>query len=241
MKTRAEHRAILSGAAGIMLAVLYSFGETPEAPKPPTEGPLSNSPPPGISLPNTGIKGVPLSGIPDSAIPFSPTPLPAGEASEAAATLVVFNSNDPDSGDLAHFYAEKRGIPKEQVLGLPCARGEEIGRAEYDLFIARPLRKAFDDNHWWEVRKEDDNREGMVVSNHIRFVALIRGMPLKIVARAITRATRPSGRRPCRRTTRPRSIRNWRCSAWADTRFPVCCPTRTSEASRASRMQSSRR
>lgn len=98
---------------------------------------------------------------------------------EAAATLVVFNSNDQDSKLLADFYAEKRGIPKSRILGLPCSTKEEIGRAEYEETIAEPLRKAFTSNFWWVLR-EADNSLGPIESNKIQFIALMRGVPLKI-------------------------------------------------------------
>jgi uncharacterized protein (TIGR03790 family) len=100
---------------------------------------------------------------------------------DAAATLVVFNENDRDSGELARFYAEKRGIPKEQIVGLKCAKTEEITRDDYDRTIAEPLRKAMTANFWWKLQ-ELDNPLGPVASNKIRFVALMRGIPLKIAA-----------------------------------------------------------
>ena len=98
---------------------------------------------------------------------------------DAAATLVIFNENDRDSADLARFYAEKRGIAKERVLGLKCAKTEEITRLDYDRTIAEPLRKAMTANFWWKLR-EPDNPLGPVEANKIRFIALMRGMPLKI-------------------------------------------------------------
>lgn len=100
----------------------------------------------------------------------------------AAATLVIYNDNDPLSLDLAYFYAEKRGIAREQVVGLKCSTDEEISREQYDNDIATPLRALFDARGWW-VRTPD--RPGVEPSsevsvNRIRFVALIRGMPLKV-------------------------------------------------------------
>ena len=108
-------------------------------------------------------------------------PKAKGEAvnPDAAATLVVFNENDRDSVDLARFYAEKRGIPKDQVIGLKCAKTEEISRDDYDKTIAEPLRRAFTSNFWWKLR-DAENPLGAVESNKIRFVALMRGVPLKI-------------------------------------------------------------
>ncbi len=174
------------------------FGQTPELPKPPAEGPLSKSPSQGLPLESNPIPGAPASGIPMHGVSEHSLPLVGnsqqnpGEAG-AAETLVIFNSNDPDSGPLAQFYAEKRHIPKDQIIGLPCTRGEEIGRDEYDLLIADPLRKAFLANHWWTVRKEEGNPMGVVTSNHIRFVVLMRGMPLKILATTNYPGDKPSG------------------------------------------------
>lgn len=104
---------------------------------------------------------------------------PANLDPDVAATLVVYNQNDQESELLAQFYAEKRGIPREHILGLQTSTKEEITRAEYDDTIADPLRKAFTANFWWKLQ-EPGSPHGPVASNQIRFIALIRGIPLKI-------------------------------------------------------------
>lgn len=114
----------------------------------------------------------------------APEPRQGAEASalavpEAAATLVVFNENDRDSAELARFYAGKRGVPPAQVVGLACAKTEEITREDYDRSIAEPLRRAFTANGWWKL-PSPAGAEGPVVANKIRFVVLMRGIPLKI-------------------------------------------------------------
>ena len=43
-----------------------------------------------------------------------------GQTREADATLVVFNTRDPESRALAEYYAERRRIPADQVIGLDC-------------------------------------------------------------------------------------------------------------------------
>jgi uncharacterized protein (TIGR03790 family) len=101
--------------------------------------------------------------------------------SEAAQTVVVFNANDPDSGDLARYYATRRGIPKEQIVSVKCPKTEEITRLEYDRDIAEPLRATFEKQGWWKLRAQD-SPAGRVEATKIRFVALMRGMPLKIKA-----------------------------------------------------------
>lgn len=114
---------------------------------------------------------------------------------DAAATLVIFNEIDKDSGELARFYAEKRGIAKDRVLGLKCAKTEEISREDYDRTIAEPLRKAMTANFWWKLRAPD-HPQGPVEANKIRFVALMRGMPLKIAETPKYLGDRPSGPAP---------------------------------------------
>jgi uncharacterized protein (TIGR03790 family) len=107
---------------------------------------------------------------------------PTPPSPDANATLVIYNLNDKDSTDLARFYAEKRAIPKDHLLGLKCAKTEEITRDEYDRTIAEPIRLAMTTNSWWKLRPPN-HPLGPVESNQIRFVALIRGIPLKIAER----------------------------------------------------------
>jgi len=104
-----------------------------------------------------------------------------------AATLVVFNNADPMSVDLAGYYAEKRGIPFDHLIGLDCPLTEEISRQDYGKTIEDPLRKIMTQRGWWRV--EEIGGQSIVLQNKIRFVALMRGMPLKIASEPV-----PSGR-----------------------------------------------
>ena len=98
---------------------------------------------------------------------------------EAVATLVLFNSRDPESRALAEYYAERRRVPADQIIGLDCPLEEEITRQQYIATIEQPLRALFDRKQWWSIRSGfEDQRE--ISANRIRFVALIRGIPLKI-------------------------------------------------------------
>lgn len=98
---------------------------------------------------------------------------------EAEATLVVYNRVNPDSRGLAEYYAAGRGIPPSQVVGLDCPDVEEISREDYDKTIAGPLRKLFEERGWWRTGTGTDGKK-TVSESSIRFVALMRGMPLKI-------------------------------------------------------------
>ena len=99
----------------------------------------------------------------------------------SAATLVLFNSSDPESEELARYYAQKRKIPVDHILGLSCPASEEISRADFDRTIAAPLREKMASKGWWKIARVEGNKKAVVESS-IRFVAIIRGMPLKIAA-----------------------------------------------------------
>jgi uncharacterized protein (TIGR03790 family) len=105
--------------------------------------------------------------------------LPAAEQPLAPATIVVYNTAAPDSASLAKFYAQQRFIPRDHVIGLSCSIAEEISREDYDRTIAEPLRAIFKERGWWTYRETQD--KGTIVANSsIHFVALIKGIPLKI-------------------------------------------------------------
>lgn len=99
----------------------------------------------------------------------------------SAATIVLFNSSDPESGELARYYALKRDIPPDQLVGLSCPASEEISRADFDRTIAEPLREKMESNRWWKTVRVPGNKKA-VVETSIRFVAIMRGIPLKIAA-----------------------------------------------------------
>jgi uncharacterized protein (TIGR03790 family) len=99
----------------------------------------------------------------------------------AASTIVVYNKTVPESSELAKFYAEQRSIPRDHLVGLDCSTEEEISRDEYDATIANPLRDVFKTRHWWTLHTATGEKES-VTATSIRFVAIIKGVPLKIRA-----------------------------------------------------------
>lgn len=96
----------------------------------------------------------------------------------APATIVIFNKDVPESVELAKFYAQQRSIARDHLVGLSVSRTEEISRDEYDTMIREPLRKIFNERGWWTVEKGSEPPR--VTTSTIRFVAIIKGMPLKI-------------------------------------------------------------
>lgn len=103
----------------------------------------------------------------------------AAPTPEAAATAVLYNANDPASKKLAQYYATRRGIPADRLVGVPCPPDEEISREQFTLTIATPLRKAFTQFGWWRVERGGAGQR-VVREASVRFLAVIRGVPLKI-------------------------------------------------------------
>src|SRR4051794_5137934 len=110
----------------------------------------------------------------------------------APATIVVFNKDVPESVELAKFYAQKRGIARDHLVGLSVSRTEEIGRDEYDTMIRDPLRAVFKQRNWWTLN-EPHGGQVTVTSNQIRFVAMMKGIPLKIRPAATYPGDKPGG------------------------------------------------
>src|SRR6187551_2220733 len=101
-----------------------------------------------------------------------------GEIPLPSATIVVYNSEVPESVTLAKFYAEKRGIARDHLVALRCPVEEEITRGQYDTSIRDPLREVFRERDWWQTTGE--GAETRVTTSSIKFVALMKGMPLKV-------------------------------------------------------------
>lgn len=100
------------------------------------------------------------------------------ERSLPEVTIVVYNNSVPESVALAKFYAQQRGIARDHLVGLNCSSDEEISRAEFDSNIAKPLRDIFKQREWWKVRELAHG--GLVTATSIHFIAVIKGVPLKI-------------------------------------------------------------
>ena len=105
----------------------------------------------------------------------------AAEQPLAESTIVIYNNTAPESRELAKFYADKRRIAQDHLIGLDCPTEEEITREQYDATIAAPLRELFKRHHWWTV-KESPDKSPVVTASTIHFVAMIKGIPLKIHA-----------------------------------------------------------
>jgi hypothetical protein len=66
----------------------------------------------------------------------------------AARVIILANSREPDSVQLAQFYAEKRGVPRANILALPLPDAESITWREFIDRIYRPLQDELYHRGW---------------------------------------------------------------------------------------------
>lgn len=103
-------------------------------------------------------------------------------------TVVVYNPDFSQSRDLAEYYAEKRGIPKDRLIGLPLPIEDSISREQYEKLIRKPLFETFVRQGWWKLALSEvtdpvtsRTRQAMLVGESgIRVVCLMRGVPFQI-------------------------------------------------------------
>lgn len=106
----------------------------------------------------------------------------------AAETAVVFNPDFPGSAELAGYYAEKRGIAKERVIGLRCSQEDSMSRSEFDSQLRTPLLKMFQSKGWWIAEPPMPGKPGAgkgmrtpaVLAPTVRVLVLMRGVPFQI-------------------------------------------------------------
>lgn len=100
--------------------------------------------------------------------------------------LVVYNKNSIEGEKLARYYAEKRQITADHILGIDCPDVEEIDRATYNDKIRAPI-DAYLTSQGWITRETTNLAAGpksiavqVATRNDIWCLVLIRGVPLRI-------------------------------------------------------------
>lgn len=95
-------------------------------------------------------------------------------ADEAQTVAVIYNAADANSTALAKYYASRRQIPDQNLIGLNTPLTEEISRDEFNQTIAGPLRQALGDKKLWRLQGNK------VIDSRLRYAVVMRGVPLKI-------------------------------------------------------------
>jgi uncharacterized protein (TIGR03790 family) len=86
-----------------------------------------------------------------------------GLALEPAEIAIVVNRAVPSSTELAEYYCQVRGVPRENIVSLVLTRNEDITREEYDKWLVKPLREKL------EGRKDK-----------IKCLLVMYGVPLRV-------------------------------------------------------------
>jgi len=69
----------------------------------------------------------------------------AASALEPGEILIITNKDIGESGRIARYYCQKRGVPEENILALPLGAklSNSISRKDYDEQLAQPIRTKF--------------------------------------------------------------------------------------------------
>ena len=60
--------------------------------------------------------------------------------------LLVANSRSPEGLRIARYYVEKRRVPRQNMIVIDATTDEDIGREDYDIEIAGPVRRFLERN-----------------------------------------------------------------------------------------------
>lgn len=107
------------------------------------------------------------------------------EADPANRVVILANSSQPDSVDLARHYAARRGVPAANIVALPMPAEETIG---WDAFIAtvfQPAQDALVSRGWIDAidtsLKDPLGRKRYAVGRtRLTYLVVCRGVPLRI-------------------------------------------------------------
>lgn len=104
---------------------------------------------------------------------------------DPATVVIVANANQERSMELAGYYAEKRGIPEENIIALPMSDKETLPGTEFVAQIWDPLQKELLDRDWisGSLRdgRDDYTRQNAIVLGHsIGALVLCKGVPLRV-------------------------------------------------------------
>ncbi len=111
--------------------------------------------------------------------------LRAAEDDPAQRVIILANSAADDSVALARYYAQRRGVPAENIIAFPLSKEEIISRTEYQTTLGQPLQDELVKRHWIDGLATDESdalgRKRYVMLGHrISYLVICRGVPLRI-------------------------------------------------------------
>ena len=104
--------------------------------------------------------------------------------------VVVYNKRMTGSKSVADHYAERRLVPKAQVIGLDLPTDETISRSTYQSELHEALARLFEKKGFWKIgqvkvgggtNNQTVSTVAGVVEAKVRYLVLCYGMPLRIL------------------------------------------------------------
>lgn len=111
--------------------------------------------------------------------------LRGAEDDPAQRVVILANSADDESVALARYYAQRRGVPAENIIALPLSKEEIISRTEFQTTLGQPLQDELVKRHWIDGLATDETdplgrKRYLMMGHRISYLVLCRGVPLRI-------------------------------------------------------------
>ncbi|MFM7215618.1 MAG: TIGR03790 family protein [Verrucomicrobiota bacterium] len=108
---------------------------------------------------------------------------------ESEQVVVLYNTRVRESRSVAAYYAERRGIPSDRLIGLDCSEPTKITRDQFRKEIVEPLRRRLQELGLARFTKQivpaSGNQPGRVrerlTHSKVRYLVLVYGMPYAIL------------------------------------------------------------
>ena len=108
---------------------------------------------------------------------------------ESAQVVVLYNKGVPDSRSVAVYYAERRGIPSDRLIGLDCPEPTRITRDQFRTGIVEPLRRQLRERGLAQFSQQVVPAAGTqpgrvrerLTRSKVRYLVLSYGMPYAIL------------------------------------------------------------
>ncbi len=135
---------------------------------------------------------------------FAGTLVPVEARADGDEVVVIYNSRVPESKSVAEHYADRRQVPKSQVLGFELTTGADISRTEFHDTLQKPLLNKLQSLKLWRLGSgtiQDTNGKpvrvkGKVLESKIRYVVLCYGVPVRIAPDATLKEAGEETMRP---------------------------------------------
>src|SRR4051812_18824334 len=111
----------------------------------------------------------------------------ASEREPGSSVVVLYNSKMPASKSLAEYYALKRAVPADHLIGLALPEKEAITREEYRKELLEPFLKRIEElklmtfaERKWTNTAGKIKESPLVTDSSVRYATLCFGVPVKI-------------------------------------------------------------